>query len=72
MWFCFAIYKNAVLFLTVLVLSAAAAVANIKIRYDAKTPQFAKIGTRVICVFYSMMYFNIFQNMSLSKLFRGE
>ena len=38
--------------LTVLALSAAVA-ANIKIRYDAKTPQFAIFGTRVICVFYS-------------------
>ena len=36
--------------LTVLALSAA---ANIKIRYDAKIPQFAIFGTRVICVFYS-------------------
>ena len=33
---------------------AAANVANIKIRYDAKTPQFAIFGTRVICVFYSI------------------
>ena len=41
-------------FITVLALSAAATVANIKIRYDAKTPQFAIYGTRVICVFYSM------------------
>ena len=40
-------------FLTVLALSAAATVANIKIRYDAKTPQFAIFGARVICVFYS-------------------
>ena len=31
---------------------AAATIANIKIRYDAKTPQF---GTRVICVFYSIL-----------------
>ena len=30
-----------------------ATVANIKIRYDAKTPQFAIFGTLVICVFYS-------------------
>ena len=35
-------------------LSAAATVANIKIRYDAKTPQFAIFGTRVTCVFYSI------------------
>ena len=32
----------------------AATIANIKIRYDAKTPQFAIFGTRVICVFYSI------------------
>ena len=37
-------------FLTVLALSAAATVTNIKISYDAKTPQFAIFGTRVICV----------------------
>ena len=55
MWFRFAIYKNAVL-LTVLALSAAATGANIKIRYDAKTPQFAIFGTRVICVFYSKRF----------------
>ena len=41
-------------FLTVLALSAAATVANIKIRYDAKIPQFAIFGTRVIYVFYSI------------------
>ena len=41
-------------FLTVLGLSAAATVANIKICYDAKTLQFALFGTRVICVFYSI------------------
>ena len=40
-------------FLTVLALSAAASVANIKIRYDAKIPQFAIFGTHVIYVFYS-------------------
>ena len=40
-------------FLTVLALSAAATVPNIKIRYVAKTPQFAIFGTRVLCVFYS-------------------
>ena len=33
---------------------AAATVANIKIRCDAKTPQFAIFWTRVICVFYSI------------------
>ena len=53
MWFRFAIYKNAVLFFCTLALSAAATIANIKIRYDAKTPQFAIFGTRIICVFYS-------------------
>ena len=31
-------------FITVLALSAAATVANIMIRYDAKTPQFAILG----------------------------
>ena len=45
--------KALYLFLTVLALSAAATVANIKIRYDAKIPQFAIFGTRVIYVFYS-------------------
>ena len=40
-------------FLAVLVLSAAATVTNIKIRYDAITLQFALFGTRVICVFCS-------------------
>ena len=55
MWFRFAIYKNAVLFFCTLALSAAATVAYIKIRYDAKTPQFAIFETRVICVFYSIV-----------------
>ena len=55
MWFRFTIYKNAVLFFCTLTLSAAATVANIKIRYVAKTPQFAIFGTRVICVFYSIL-----------------
>ena len=45
--------KTLCYFVTVLALSAAATVANVKIRYDAKTPQFAIFGTRVICVFYS-------------------
>ena len=45
--------KTLYFFLTVLALSAAATIANIKIRYDAKTPQFAIFGTRIICVFYS-------------------
>ena len=42
-------------FFCTLALSAAATVANIKIRYDAKTPQFAIFGTHVICMFYSMV-----------------
>ena len=46
--------KTLYFFLTVMALSAAATVANIKIRYDAKTPQFAILGTRVIYVFYSI------------------
>ena len=41
-------------FHTVLALSAVATVANIKIRYDAKIPQFALFGTRVIYVIYSI------------------
>ena len=41
-------------FLPVLALLAAANVASIKIRFDAKIPQFAIIGTRVIYVFYSI------------------
>ena len=45
--------KTLFFFLTVLALSAAATVANIKIRYDAKT-SFAIFGTRVIYVFYSI------------------
>ena len=43
--------KTLYFFLTVLALSAVATVANIKIRYDAKTPQFAIFGTCVIYVF---------------------
>ena len=46
--------KTLYFFLTVLALSAAATVANIKIRYGAKIPQFAIFGTRVIYVFYSI------------------
>ena len=46
--------KTLYFFLTVLALAAAATVANIEIRYDAKTPQFALLGTRVIYVFYSI------------------
>ena len=47
--------KTLYLFLTVLALSAAVTIANIEIRYDAKTPQFAIFGTRTICVFYSIL-----------------
>ena len=51
--------KTLYFYFCTLALSAAATVANIKIRYDAKTPQFAIFGTRVICVFYSIIfYFN--------------
>ena len=46
--------KTLYFLITVLALSAAAIVANIKIRYDAKTPQFAILGTRVNFVFYSI------------------
>ena len=46
--------KTLYFFLTVLTLSAADTVANIKIRYDAKIPQFSIFGTHVICVFYSI------------------
>ena len=46
--------KTLYFFLTVLALSAAATVANIKTRYDAKIPQFPIFGTRVIYVFYSI------------------
>ena len=35
---------------------AAATVANIKIRYDAKTPQFAIFETRVIVAFYRILF----------------
>ena len=48
------VYKNAVFFFCTLALSASATAANIKIRYDAKTPQFAIFGIRVICVFYCL------------------
>ena len=36
----------------------AATIANIKIRYDAKTPQFAIFWTHVIYVFYSILFRN--------------
>ena len=51
--------KTLYFFRTVLALSAAATVANIKIRYDAKIPQFAIFGTRVIYVFYIYIYMYI-------------
>ena len=51
-WFRFAMYKNALLFICTFFMLAAATVANIKIRYDAKAPQFAIFGTRDICVLY--------------------
>ena len=38
----------------VLALAAAASSANIKIHFDAKMPQFAIFGTRIIYVFYSI------------------
>ena len=47
--------KTLYFYLTVLALSAAATVANIKIRYDANIPQFAMFGTHVIYVFYSIV-----------------
>ena len=57
-WFRFAIKKLYFFFCT-LVLSAAATVANIKIRYDAKTPQFPIFGTRIICMFYSSLDYGV-------------
>ena len=48
--------KTLYFFLTVLALSAAATVSNIKIRYDAKIAQLAIFGTRVIYVFYSIIH----------------
>ena len=51
--------KTLYFFITVLALSAAAIIANIKIRYDAKTPQFAILGTRVNFVFYSIYIFDL-------------
>ena len=58
--------KTLYFFLTALALSASATVANIKIRYDAKTPQFAIFGTRVICVFYSIC--SLLENLSILHL----
>ena len=49
-WFRFAIYKNTVLFSYCTALSVVATVANIKIRYNAKPPQFAIFGTRYMSV----------------------
>ena len=46
--------KTLYFFLTVLALSAAVTIANIKLCYDAKIPQFAILGTGVIYVFYSI------------------
>ena len=46
--------KTLYFFFCTLALSAAATVADIKIRYDAKTPQFAIFRTHVIRVFYSI------------------
>ena len=51
--------KRLYFFFCTLALSAAATVNNIKIRYDAKTPQFAIFGTRVICVFYSRLHLRL-------------
>ena len=48
--------KTLYFFLTVLALSAAAAVANIKLRYDANILQFAIFGTRGICVFQKYQF----------------
>ena len=45
---------------------AAAAVANIMIRYDAKAPQFAIFGTRVIYVFYSIAIHSIYVSETFS------
>ena len=58
MWFRFAIYKNAVRFSYCTgAVSGGLTVADIKIRYDVKTPQFAIFGACVICVFYSIVVF---------------
>ena len=66
--------KTLYFFLTVLALSVPASFANIKIRYNAKTPQFALFGTRVICVFYSNFgekdEFSIFQYKSPSEWYK--
>ena len=72
MWFRLAIYDNAVLFFCALALSAAASVANIKIRYGAKTPLFAIFGTRVICVFYSTQIWQFHMQVCLEVPFSIE
>ena len=52
---CASLYmKTLYFFFCTLALSAVATVADIKICYDAKTPQFAIFGTRVISVFYGI------------------
>ena len=48
--------KTLYFFICTFFMLAAATVANIKIRYDAKAPQFAIFGTRVICVLYSISF----------------
>ena len=53
--------KTLYFFLTVLELSATATVTNIKIRYDAKIPQFALFGTHVIYVFYSIIDYPLYR-----------
>ena len=54
-------------FFCTLALSAVATVTNIKIRYDAKAPQFAIFGTHIICVFYSTFkkHFGTYSKFSL-------
>ena len=47
--------KTLYFFICTFFMVAASTVANIKIRYDAKTRQFIIFGTRVICVFYSII-----------------
>ena len=46
--------KTPYFFIFTFFMLTAATVANIKIRYDAKTPQCAIFGTGVICVFHSI------------------
>ena len=59
--------KSLYFFLAVLALSAAAAVANIKLRYDTKTPKFAIYGTCVICVFYSTQTTGLYEKIRLGS-----